>query len=305
MSKWLDGDTPSPDDDSTPEADTNQVSKWFGAAPENKNDSNEPEPTASEPVPQEEPVSTPSYLSTPPQAATTDDADPADKTAPKRKKGKAKPASKRTPRPKRTEPLIPRWAKIAGISVLAIGIVGVAAKVGADNFGGTDDPVLAGVPAGEQMTEPSESAYTPRESAEPTSDGPGWTDRGDLPYESTPVVSGQCEPEGDEERIRPSTRSLRSAVADFYDEYRAHNPEGVDSVLDEDSSMKDQDWDAVFSQLDPDASWCIRMDTDHGTRVDIQVRMNVDGDDTVFEQTATGTQTDDGHYKILELEENE
>lgn len=336
-SKWLGGDD-TPADDTPPE---NPAKKWFAETPsdtnttqedgENSKDTAETTPTpestitsipvsSSSPTPPAPQSSASSWL-TAPQPTTTDDDNPGSKgkaktKGTKKRKAKAgakpkksakdstRPAAKakkstrpaRISRPRRT---VPRWAKITGIAVLAVGIIGTAAKLGADNFGGTDDPILAGGSASSQMREPSEAPYAPRESATPTN---GWGERGNLPNDSTPVVSGQCEPREGEERIGPSTKSLRTAVAAFYDEYRAHNAEGIGATLDEKSSMKKQNWAGVFDQLDPDASWCIRMGPDHGNKVDLQVRMNVNGKDTVFEQTATGVSRD-GQFKIQELEE--
>lgn len=324
MSKWLGngphdpGDTTSStEDENTTNTDTGSHLKWFSATEstahgddtagtdaETQDDDARPDSTA------------PSYLSAVP-VTTGEPAEthrtPASPKKPRREKSKRKQGwghttrtdksltrSSQPVRQKRSLPSVPRWAKITGVAVLAVGVVGAAAKVGADRFGSDDSPVLAGDQAADLVTDPTETPSAT--SAAPEEDGTGWTDRGDLPYESTPVVSGQCDPGDGEERIRPSSKSLRSTVATFYDEYRAHNAKGIGATLDEESSMKEQNWGAVFDQLDPDATWCVRMDADEGIRVDIQVRMTVDGHDTVFEQTATGTEKD-GQWKILEIEE--
>lgn len=321
MNKWLGND----DTDSSGEQDAghrespepstgDSVRKWF-ADPAAPTEETAPSTGATETTDEVQPSpSVPSYLTA--DAVTTDEATvhpaAAESTRAKRKArkknkprkakaGTSRPArSSRPARPKRSLPHVPRWAKITGVAVLSVGVIGAAAKVGADRFSSNDTPVLAGDHAADLVTDPTQTPTAT--SVEPTEEGTGWTDRGDLPYESTPVVSGQCDPGDGEERIRPSSKSLRSTVATFYNEYRAHNAKGIGATLDKESSMKDQNWGAVFDQLDPDATWCVRMEADEGTRVDIQVRMNVDGSDTVFEQTATGTQTD-GQWKILELEE--
>lgn len=268
-------------------------------------ESSDAEPTPADPQPASAYLTGPDALTTD-DPATGGDTTTAGVTANTGKasarRGRKKPAmAKARPSRKRNQrerPVVPRWAVVTGAAVVVVGLVSAAAKFGADTFGGTDDPVLAGNTASEQVEEPSESPYETKESPAPEAK----RTESNTPNDSTPVVSGQCEPTGDEERIGPSGKTLRGAVASFYDEYRAHNARGIGATLDEKSSMKKQNWEAVFDQLNPDASWCVRMGTDHGNKVDIQVRMNVDGEDTIFEQTATGISRD-GQFKIQELKE--
>lgn len=189
-------------------------------------------------------------------------------------------------------PAIPKPVKIGGAVVALVGVLGVAGTLGAAYFGADGPPITA--------ASGSQTSLSPIPTPETTPAAPTTSN---LPPTEQVVVSGDCTASAGETTMRPTPKSLRGTVAQFYAEYAGRNAEGIGATLDDKSSMKKQDWKAVFAQLPTEASFCVRMGKDTGHSVEVQVTMTGDGVAETFEQKATGIRRD-GQWKILELEGN-
>ncbi|MFZ2273865.1 hypothetical protein [Corynebacterium variabile] len=327
MSKWFDGDADNaPADDAAAPAETRPDADSSSPAP-NKYLTGADTPAApAAPTVDEtgDPADTPvaettgdvagvavpggvsSYLTTPDPSPAPAVNLPENKITAQASKKNAKKSAKTTPRRPRRRggprlslpslphmPTIPKPVKIGAGIVAAVAVLGTAGALGVSYFGATDQPVTAATG--------SQTSLAPMPAPESTTPAPTTSN---LPAPEEVVVSGDCTVNTGETTMRPTSKSLRGTVAQFYAEYAGHNAEGIGATLDDKSSMKKQNWSAVFDQIPAEASFCVRMGKDTGHSVEVQVTMTGAGVSETYEQKATGIRRD-GQWKILELEGTE
>lgn len=181
---------------------------------------------------------------------------------------------------------------IAGVAVLAVVAVAV---IGGRSVMGDQTPVTASSTES-KVTPPSETPEPPQTSAASVSN------RG-LPPDDVEVVSGDCEPSSDQERITPSSKSLRSVVADFQANYFTKNVDALKATISkQNKEWRDQDWDAVLAQIPSDASYCLTMSPQEATSITSTVRMSVPGEsDQVFRSRVIGERGEAGRWLVKEM----
>lgn len=191
-------------------------------------------------------------------------------------------------------------ALIAGVVVVfgalgAVGVVVANAVFGDDGEDATAEQDNAEVAVTDDTVDDTDTTSgTPQtSSAAPTP-----------PAEAT-MVAGQCAPQDDQQRISGSKDSLRGAIAAFQAAYFADDPDGVKATISrENAEWRDQDWAKVLSGIDDEASYCVELpppDGDDG-EVTATVTMSVpDAPDEVYKQRVTGTEGDDGAWRILQM----
>lgn len=204
---------------------------------------------------------------------------------------------KKPPRPpKSAKQRSTGWIKPTAISLSVV--LGGAALVGtvvvAARTLGTDGQDSA--PVNAQTSVAATTDVEPMETTDPREQR-----REELSAAESVGVGGQCSPGSDEVEITPSARTLRAVVVAYQTEYWAHNAEGLKATLTEKSSMRDNDWDKVFASLDEDSSWCATMQPVTGRSVDVDLRVNTGGVDTVYRQKVTGEEDDQGHWRIRDI----
>lgn len=240
--------------------------------------------------------------------ATTEDSPAADvagpvKRTPQAPAGRTRPASgaRRPARDSRAgrgsraprEPMNPVVkGSIAGVAVLAVVAVAV---IGGRSVMGDQTPVTASSTES-KVTPPSETPEPPQTSAASV------PNRG-LPPDDVEVVSGDCEPSSDQERITPSSKSLRSVVADFQANYFTKNVDALKATISkQNKEWRDQDWDAVLAQIPSDASYCLTMSPQEATSITSTVRMSVPGEsDQVFRSRVIGERGEAGRWLVKEM----
>lgn len=116
---------------------------------------------------------------------------------------------------------------------------------------------------------------------------------------SDPAVAGKGCKDSDKPVISPGQKSLREAWVAFSTELYAHNASGVESVLTEDSSMRGQNWEHVFTQLG-EADFCLSMEAEEQDTVRGQLTVSKEGTTTAYAQVVTGTEKD-GKWLIKEI----
>jgi hypothetical protein len=188
------------------------------------------------------------------------------------------------------EPVNP-WIKRAGVAVVLVGVVGGAIAAGRAVMG-EQTPVTAA---------PTDTALSTSVAPPPApqTSTPSVTNRG-LPPDNVTVVSGDCEPSDDQERITPSGKSLRAVIADFQDNYFHGNAEAlVATISKSNKDWRDQDWDQVLAQIPKEASYCVTMQPEQGEAVVSTVRMSVPGEsDQIFKQRVVGERSEQGRWLI-------
>lgn len=232
---------------------------------------------------------------------TTEDSPAADVAGPVKRTPQAPAAARRPSRDTRTgrsswaprEPMNPVVkGSIAGVGVLAVVAVAV---IGGRSVMGDQTPVTASSTES-QVTPPSETPAPPQTSAASVSN------RG-LPPDDVEVVSGDCEPSSDQERITPSGKSLRSVVADFQANYFTKNVDALKATISQQNKeWRDQDWDKVLNEIPADASYCLTMPPQEATSITSTVRMSVPGEaDQVFRSRVIGERGEDGRWRVKEM----
>lgn len=206
-------------------------------------------------------------------------------------RGPALPAGFSTPAPAPSrEPMNP-WVKRGGIAVVVIGLAAGAVALGRTVM--ADQTPVTASPTDTAM---STSVAPP---PAPQTSSPSVSNRG-LPPDNTTVVSGDCEPSEDQERITPSGKSLRSVIADFQDNYFHDNADALRATISKSNKeWRDQDWDQVLAQITDDASYCVTLQPEQGEAVVSTVRMSVPGEsDQIFKQRVVGERNDQGRWLI-------
>lgn len=204
-------------------------------------------------------------------------------TADKPKKSK-KPRTQSTPDTARSG-LLSGWrggATAIGVMVLALGVAGV---FGVRAMSGTE--AVTARDTGQSSVAPAPSP-TDHRNLLPDADSAG-------PADNEKSIGGTCSTVEDSELpvMRANQRDIRGAWVTYNSELYAHNAEGIEAVLSGDSSMRDQDWPAVFDQVDKGATFCLEMEKVSGKQVRGHLSVTTaDGETTDYYQKATGVDVD-------------
>lgn len=200
------------------------------------------------------------------------------------------------PRTKRARTWLPtdKWRVLTvagGVATLCAVAVVVAVQMMSDV-----EPVTP-APAAQQSVPAMTSSVDP---ADFSSDGPTG------PGERDESVGGTCSDVEDRGLpiMRSGQRDPRGAWVTYNAELYGKNPAGVLAVLAGDSSMRDQDWKSVMTQIPEDATFCLEMQPLSGNRMQGSLEVTgADGQKTVYKQRATAVEID-GRWFIQEIKKD-
>lgn len=189
------------------------------------------------------------------------------------------------------------FAVVAGIGAFLFVVVVIVANtfVGQSDTDESADEVVA-EPAIEGTSEDSSVAPTTTDAEPIETEPPARTD-------DTASVGGECSRGGqDNLPVTPAGQNdLREAWVSYNENLYQHNDKGLESVLTHDSTMRGQDWEAVFDQIDSESAFCLQMDPIDGDTVTGELEVtNGAGDTTVFRQSVTGREFE-GRWYIKDI----